>query len=379
MLTGCFISVFPLLTNNLFTKIAQKAKNAYSASSERYAGVLQEILKGYEVIRTNNEVSFIQDRFDKYSVEKRKAASHNSLVSNVGMQVFYTMANLTTIVGVGVGAYLVIRGKMSAVMMLAAESYFATLSNSVSNIVAYVVEMRATKDIRAKLEVEATAPVKEDVHQILEPVVEYRNVRFAFGDRVLFQNFNCTFQPQKTYAITGESGSGKSTLMKLLLKYYDDYSGTISLGGQDIRQLSENNLFDDISVVDQSAYLFNASLYENITMFSGYPAKDSAAYRKLLEDVKLTALAEQVGDQPLGDFGEKISGGERQRINIARSLRLQKPILILDEPTTGLDPDNTDSINDIIFHYTSATRIVITHDRRTEYLARFDQVIQVDG
>lgn len=127
----------------------------------------------------------------------------------------------------------------------------------------------------------------------------------------------------------------------------------------------------------RSYYLFNASLYDNITMFSGYPERDSAEYHQLLADLNLEELANQVGDQPLGDLGENLSGGERQRINIARALRMKKPIMVFDEPTTGLDPENTKLINELIFTHTEAMRIVITHDRREDYLARFDYVISI--
>ena len=177
--------------------------------------------------------------------------------------------------------------------------------------------------------------------------------------------------------MVGESGSGKSTLVKLLLKYYDDYQGTISLAGQDIRQLSEREVYKLVGVVDQSPYLFNASLYENITLFSGQPGQGSEEYQALVQKLNLTALAERVGDVPLGDFGDKISGGERQRINIARALRLDPKILVFDEPTTGLDPENVEMINEFIFDLQGVTRIVVSHNWSEDYLGRFDGVIRI--
>lgn len=178
----------------------------------------------------------------------------------------------------------------------------------------------------------------------------------------------------------GESGSGKSTLMKLLLKYFDEYGGKICLEGQDIRQLSESEIYERVGVVNQSPYLFNASLYENITMFNGEPGENSEEYAKLLQDVNLTALAKRVEDKPLGDFGDNISGGERQRINLARAMCKHPAILIFDEPTTGLDPENVALIDEFIFSHKGVTRIVISHNWAKEYLDRFDHVVQIkDG
>lgn len=165
--------------------------------------------------------------------------------------------------------------------------------------------------------------------------------------------------------------------MKLFLKYYDTYSGVIRLNGRDIRELSEEDIYQQAVVIDQSPWLFNASLYENITMCSGKPDKDTEEYRELLAAMNLTALAERVGDNPLGDFGDKISGGERQRISLARALRNRVKLIIFDEPTTGLDPENVQLINDFIFSQKGITRIVISHDWSEDYWKRFDKVIRI--
>lgn len=377
LLTGLILAAFPILINNFFTSISRKAKNQHSEASEKYAGVLQEMIKGYEVIRMDNSLPHAEKRFDLFSVAKRKAANHYAFVQNMSMQAFYTFAGLTTLIGVGVGGYLVINGKLSAVMMLAAQSYFATLSNAVSNITAYIVEIRATKDIRDKIKNESDTVNNAEMEPLSLGSITYENVSFSFDQRKVIDGFHYTFQPGKAYAIIGESGCGKSTLIKMLLKYYDDYSGSILLGEKDIKSVPEDVVYQSINVVDQSAYLFNASLYDNITMFSGYPKADSPEYRQLLAALNLEKMASQVGDQKLGDFGEKISGGERQRINLARAMRMKKPIMIFDEPTTGLDPENTNIINSFIFNQTDTMRIVITHDRSEAYLSQFDGVISM--
>ena len=141
--------------------------------------------------------------------------------------------------------------------------------------------------------------------------------------------------------------------------------------------MSEREIYSFVGVISQSAHLFNTSLYENITLYSGKPEKDSAEYKELLQKVNLTKLAETVGDAPLGDFGDKISGGERQRICIARMMRHHLPVLIFDEPTTGLDPENVKLINDFIFAQEGITRVVISHDWSEEYWKRFDGIVKI--
>lgn len=96
-----------------------------------------------------------------------------------------------------------------------------------------------------------------------------------------------------------------------------------------------------------------------------------------MHQLNLTTVAQRVGDAPLGDFGDNISGGERQRINIARALRRHPKILIFDEPTTGLDPENVAMIDEFIFNLQGVTRIVISHNWAEEYLGRFDDVVKI--
>ena len=99
----------------------------------------------------------------------------------------------------------------------------------------------------------------------------------------------------------------------------------------------------------------------------------------LLEELNLTDLAKRVGEKPLGDFGDNISGGERQRICIARAMQKHASVMVFDEPTTGLDPENVKLIQEFIFRQKHITRIVITHDWSEDYLDRFDEVIRIPG
>lgn len=373
-------AVVPFAFQKLFTDWVAKAKNRYSKVSESYNGVLKETLEGYEAIHADNHPQAAQARFHAANLEKEKARAHANTVSSVDGAYFRFITNASVVVCFILGGYLVLQGKLSAPMMVAAQFFFANLAGAVGALQDYIVQIKATKDIRAKLAREVDEPADAGT-AVIDPTipatVEYQDLSFGFGDRQLYNDLSCSFAPGGCYAILGESGSGKSTLTKLLLKYYDDYQGKITLAGQDIRDLSEEEIYRVVGLVSQSPFLFNASLYENITMFTGTPGKDSEEYKKLLSDLNLTALAQRVGDAPLGDFGDNISGGERQRINIARALRSHPSILIFDEPTTGLDPENVALIDQFIFARKDVTRIVITHNWSEEYLARFDAVLRI--
>lgn len=187
LLTGVLLAAIPILTNNLFTKISKNAKNNFSEASERYAGALQEIIKGFELVQMDGSEEHIEKRFDFFSKLKRSAQNRYAFVQSMSSEAFYTFAALNMLIGVGVGGYLVIRGQLSAIMMLAAESYFATLSNAFANLTAYVVEIRAAKDVRSKLQNESQCADSIKSDQPFAPVVEYENVDFSFGDRKILE------------------------------------------------------------------------------------------------------------------------------------------------------------------------------------------------
>ena len=373
------MAIIPMVAIKPFATIEKKLRGEYSAATEQYTNVLKETIEGYEVIRTGNGADDFQARHDHASENRQKYFRKFGFVSTMSFQTLMSVAGLSNIVCLGVGGYLAVQGLVAAGMLFSASNYFTSLSNAFTNITDYVITIRSSKDVVEKLQKQRNLPIPDDsgVPLAAPTDISYENVSFSFGEKKLYDRFSHTFRQGGCYAVVGESGSGKSTMFKLLLKYFDNYEGDILLGGQNIKKLSENEIYSKIGIITQTPYLFNATFYDNITMFSGNPKKDSDEYKNLLSDLNLTALAKQVGDVPLGDFGDNISGGERQRINIARTMLRKPEILIFDEPTTGLDPENAALIDNFIFNHKGITRIVISHNWAEDYLNRFDEIIKL--
>ncbi len=275
---------------------------------------------------------------------------------------------------IALGGLLIVAGKITAgdlvnSMQLANGCFYA-----VNDFSERMAAIRSTKPISEKFtQLKAKkAPALPTENLFQSAGVRYEDVSFAFGEKTILSHFNYSFAPGKAYGIIGPSGSGKSTLVRLLMQYYDDYSGQITLDGADIREFPETALYKKVKYVEQSPHLFNATLRENITLFHSYPPQEVDA---VIQKANLTALAAQCGDAPIGDEGNKISGGERQRIALARAL-LEKPeVIVFDEPTSALDPVNTRIIMELIFSMSGYTRLVITHNRDREMLSRFDEII----
>lgn len=373
------VAVIPMVAIKPFATIEKKLRGDYSSAAEKYTNVLKETIEGYEVVRTGNSADDFQARHDNASENRQKYFRKFNFVSEMSFETLMSVAGLSNIVCLAVGGYLAVHGLVAAGMLFSASNYFTSLSNSFTSITDYIITIRSSKDVVEKLHTQGSLPYPGGSGiQLAAPTdISYENVSFSFGGKKLYDGFSHTFRQGGCYAVVGESGSGKSTMFKLLLKYFDNYEGNILLGGQNIKKLSENEMYSKIGIITQTPYLFNATFYDNITLFSGNPKEDSDEYKNLLNDLNLTALAKQVGDVPLGDFGDNISGGERQRINIARTMLRKPEILIFDEPATGLDPENAALIDNFIFKQKDITRIVISHNWAEDYLSRFDEIIKL--
>ena len=193
--------------------------------------------------------------------------------------------------------------------------------------------------------------------------IDFKSVSFAYKETKVLQDINLHIKEGTMTALVGESGSGKSTLAKLLVHFYDVNEGSISIGGQDITSINQKELNEQISYVAQEQFLFNTSLYENIKI-----GKPSASKEEVLEAARKAQCMEFLErlekgiDTMAGDGGKSLSGGERQRICLARAILKDAPIIVLDEATAFIDPENEDKLNLAISEIIkNKTVIVIAH------------------
>ncbi|SFV00904.1 ABC transporter ATP-binding protein, partial [Butyrivibrio sp. INlla21] len=193
--------------------------------------------------------------------------------------------------------------------------------------------------------------------------ISFENVRFAYENDEVLHGVNLELKQGTTTALVGESGSGKSTLAKLLVHYYDLDGGSIKIGGQDITDMTIEALNDQVSYVSQEQFLFNTSLYENILIGNPKATKEQvleAASRAQCDEF-LERLPDGINTMA-GDGGKQLSGGERQRISLARAILKDAPIIVLDEATAFMDPENEDKLNAAIDEIVKdKTVLVIAH------------------
>ena len=176
--------------------------------------------------------------------------------------------------------------------------------------------------------------------------IEFKDVHFGYDETEVIKGVDLSLKQGTTTALVGESGSGKSTLAKLLVHYYDLNSGAITIGGQDITDMKLESLNNRVAFVSQEQFLFNTTLYENILI-----GRPDATKEEVMEAARRAQCEEFINRFPdgimtqAGDGGKQLSGGERQRISLARALLKDAPVIVLDEATAFMDPENEEKMN----------------------------------
>ena len=208
--------------------------------------------------------------------------------------------------------------------------------------------------------------------------IEFKDVSFKYGKRNLFDGFNLKIKPNQKVAFVGHSGCGKTTLIKLLYRFYDLNYGEIKIDGESIGDFKQESLRSEMSIVPQEAILFDDTIYNNVSF-----SNPKASQRAVMQAMKFAQLDKIVNEFPkkektiVGERGIKLSGGEKQRVSIARAILANKKILVLDEATSSLDSQTEHEIQqDFERLMKGRTNIIIAH--RLSTIMNADKIVVLD-
>ena len=209
--------------------------------------------------------------------------------------------------------------------------------------------------------------------------IRFDHVRFAYNNEEVLHDVSFTAKQGEITALVGPSGSGKSTLTRLAARFWDVQSGTVSIGGIDLRRIAPEELLKNYSIVFQDVVLFNDTIYNNIKI-----GREDATEAEVYAAARLAACDEFIDRLPdgyqtvIGENGKTLSGGERQRLSIARAFLKNAPVILLDESTASIDPENETKIQQAIGRLIrDKTVLIIAHKLRT--VAGCDKIVVLDG
>ena len=372
------LSLLPLIASVLTgSKVAEEEKKV-SDRNEAYTSTLRDSLGGFSVIKSfKAEAQMV--RIFKDNVKELAKAQCGKHKMRILVQMFGSVAGITAQLGVFIfGAYLALSGKrVTAGTTMIFVQLMNYILNPIGTIPTCIAERKAARALLEKIANALNVNVREETeteHKELKHGITVKNLSFSYEpEKQVLKNINCAFELGKKYAIVGASGSGKSTLLSLLMASYQNYEGTICYDDTELRKIGSSNLYEIESIIQQNVFVFNATIRDNITMFRDFPEDEIDEAIRLSG---LSALIEEKGtDYLCGENGSGLSGGEKQRISIARSLLKKSQVLLVDEATASLDAETAYQVSSAILRLEGITSIVVTHSLDEGLLKQYDGIL----
>mgnify|MGYP004562123599 CR=1 FL=1 len=380
------IAVVGILASGLFLHLLSRAsgKNApvhQQAQNKLIASVI-EFVRGIAVVRSyGKQGNAVQGIFGAFAEHRR--INIRIELDYVGLNALHLLCLKLASVGIVlVSAVLTMNGSMPLAVFLMMSVFSFTIFSQVEQVQNGAHTMQLIKSAMDKLEkIEQAKFIDTDSRDITPQNCDigFRDVSFGYGRRKVLDNVTFAIPEGTTTAIVGPSGSGKTTICSLLARFWDVDSGSITLGGTDIREFACDSLLANISMVFQNVYLFHDTIRNNICF-----GRQEATEAEMISAAKKAQCHEFIMSLPngydtvIGEGGSSLSGGEKQRISIARAILKDAPIVILDEATASVDPENEHLIQSAISEL-AKEKTLITIAHRLATIENAQQILVVDG
>ena len=368
------------LIPTLMSKKLQEKQLALSEKSENLTESVTDILNGFATVKATQTLPYFLKDFQRTNQKytQSRISSGQWIMSNYATSA--TLGLFVQYAAVLTAIWFIMQGAISIGIMLTMVQTMNTLVYPLIGIFQLIPQMKSTKPIVQKIE---NLSKGQDDHQsdlpkrVFNERITLNHISVKLNDKTILNDISLSLIKNKKYLIIGPSGSGKSTLANVLAGFITNFDGEISVDDQVVN--ANDQMFDIVAYVNQSPYLFNMTVEQNIVM---YKKVDNDKLEKVLLDsgakqflTNGTQLANQITSN-----GTNYSGGERQRIAIARGLYQQKPLLVLDESLSGLNSSLAHDVENSLLNHDDLTLLYITHKFDMALLKRYDEIIWIqDG
>ncbi len=347
---------------------------------------LQDSLAGIRIVQSfaNEDIEREKFRLGNEAFLDSKRDNYHAMGSfQSGNTFFQGMMYLVTLLA---GGYFIALGQMSAADLAMYALYIGIFISPIQ-ILVELTEM-IQKGMSGFIRYQAIIDIEPEITDCVDAVdmkhpdgdICYHDVSFSYEDNeIVLNNIDFTIKSGKSVALVGPSGGGKTTICSLLPRFYDITDGSITIGGQNIKNIKLESLRNSIGIVQQDVYLFGASVKENIAY-----GKPDATFDEIVEAAKKANIHDFIMTLPdgydtfVGERGTRLSGGQKQRISIARVFLKNPPILILDEATSALDNESEQHIQKSL-DALSKNRTTITIAHRLSTIQNADEILVIDG
>ncbi len=381
-LSSLLLFSIPILISVIAGKKLKDADVKVSNNNVLFTGFVKDCLVGFDLIKEYQSEKSIYTKLVEENNKLEQSKAESRYIQGIVM-LFSGLAGIISQLGLFfIGVYL---ANINPTITPGTVIVFVQLMNFVimpiSEIPIIVANRKAAIALIQKFEeaLNSTESSKGTHITSLKKEIVLDSVSYiADNGKVILDNISKTFVLGKSYAVVGASGSGKTSLLKILTGSLTNYSGSIIVDGKTVDRNNNESLLDIVTLIQQNVFIFNASIYDNITMFQkkeGYLIDEvvkKAQLSKLMDDKSL--------DYICGENGGALSGGEKQRISIARCFLRNTPVILADEITAALDRASSNLLIDTLLEMKDKLRIVVTHKLFSEELTKYDEIIVIkDG
>ncbi|MGE6785863.1 ABC transporter ATP-binding protein [Ensifer adhaerens] len=362
-------------------RIADEAVILLEQANTEVAGRAIELGQAQSVLRAAGLGETGSDRM-REALQEHRRIYRQGMDRSMAPDLGYTAVVVGGIAAVVVlGAWLLVDGQTSIATTIAllvlAVRFFEPLGGLIDLVGALREMDNSIKRLMTVLDTPALPQKAQPIRSLNDASIEFADVSFAYGEKSALKNVSFRCAPGTTTALVGASGSGKTTVVRLIGRFFDVDAGKVLVGGTDVRDLCQRTLMEDVAIIFQDVYLFDDTIENNLRL-----ACPDATQQELAAAARAARLDELIARLPdgwdtrVGEGGAQLSGGERQRVSIARAFLKKARIVLIDEASSALDPENERAISQAIANLArdeSRTVIVIAH--RPTTLAAADQVV----
>lgn len=381
------VTLLIIVAGNICMKNEQKEADNMQQVNEELSEHVLEYIEGMSVIKSYNMLESESNDLDKAFIDTKDKCIDLEKKVTPGLRIIESINIIGIAALVVLGLFLYKAGEIDLFKTLGISVFSFGVFRPVRNLYLQVTRIAVMNSSLNRMEELFNLELlnESDLEKIPEkcpdgvPEIEYKNVTFSYEEEAVLKNVSFKIPQKKMAALIGPSGGGKSTIANLLTRFWDIKEGSILIRGCDIRNVPLNNLMDKISVVFQRVYLFKDTIYNNVRM--GKPSAPREEVLECLKKARCMDFIEKLSfgiDTVIGEGGASLSGGEAQRISIARCILKDSPIIILDEATSSVDADNESYIQEAIDELCAGkTLLVIAH--RLNTIKNADAVYKVEN
>ncbi len=369
-------NILPILAPIIFEKKLQLKRSEYLESLKNYNVKLGDIVNGFAIVKVHRMRIILETFMRKESSDSTNRQRSFEYVNSFSEMLvgLLSFANYFCIILAGI--YLMTKNQLSAGGLLAAIQVSELMVGPTVSITYQMNSFNAIKAIKRNLFKEYGDSVSRESKSTLDKPVQkitVENLGFKYGEVPALSDINLCFEAHKKYLIYGHSGSGKSTLFKILSKMNREYDGKVLVNGISLDSIDETDYFSRIGIVYQTPFMFNDTLLNNITLYGEY---EEIKIRELISELDLERIeADIFGGKSYKDSENNISGGEKQKISLARILLEEKKFIFLDEATSSIDVKSSSGIEYDLLSRKDITLVNIEHKINADFVKLYDEIV----